>query len=101
MEYARQALITLYTIFEELENIGSLEPYIIRIADEFQKLADIIRHQDRELERQHLEIESLKAELELANTVFGKLNADVAHMRYSVSQVLQPLPQTKKIEELM
>ena len=101
MEYARQALITLYTIFEELENIGSLEPYVIRIADEFQKLVDIIRHQDRELERQHLEIQALKAELDMANSVFATLNTDVAHMRYAVSQVLQPTPQTKQIEELM
>jgi hypothetical protein len=98
MEYARQAL---YTILEELENIGSLESYIIRIADEFQKLADTIRHQDREIQRQCLEIQALKAELDMANMVFATLNTNVAHMRHTVSQVLHPPPQTKKIEELM
>ena len=90
MEYARQALIRLYSLFEKLEHIGSLEPYIISIADEFQKLANIIRDQDRE-------IRALRAELELVNEVFATVNTDVIHMRGSLSQVLHP----KKIEVLM
>jgi hypothetical protein len=92
MEYARQALIKLYALFEGLENIGIAEPYIISIADEFQNLVNIIRYQNRQ-------IEELKAELELANSVFSTLNTDVIHMRSTLSNVLHP-KKPKKIEEL-
>ena len=96
MEYARQALINLYALFEGLENIGShtgIESYIIGIAEECQGMANIIRDQERE-------IRELKAELELANEVFATVNTDVINMRSSLSHVLYP-QQTKKIEELM
>jgi hypothetical protein len=96
MEYARQALINLYALFEGLENIGShigIEGYIIGIADECQRMANIIRDQERE-------IRELKAELELANEVFATVNTDVINMRSSLSHVLYP-QQMKKIEELM
>ena len=96
MEYARQALINLYALFEGLENIGShtgIEDYIIGIAEECQGMANIIRDQERE-------IRELKAELELANEVFATVNTDVINMRSSLSHVLYP-QQTKKIEELM
>lgn len=96
MEYARQALITLYALFEGLEKIGShmgIESYIIGIAEECQKMANIIRDQERE-------IRELKAELELANEVFATVNTDVINMRNSLSHVLYP-QQIKKIEELM
>ena len=96
MEYARQALINLYALFEGLENIGShigIEGYIIGIAEECQGMANIIRDQERE-------IRELKAELELANEVFATVNTDVINMRSSLSHVLYP-QQMKKIEELM
>jgi len=96
MEYARQALINLYALFEGLENIGShigIESYIIGIAEECQGMANIIRDQERE-------IRELKAELELANEVFATVNTDVINMRSSLSHVLYP-QQMKKIEELM
>jgi hypothetical protein len=92
MEYARQALIKLYALFEGLENIGIVEPYIISIADEFQKLVNVIRYQDRQ-------IQELRAELEMANSVFATLNTDVIHMRSTLSHILHPI-KPKKIEEL-
>jgi hypothetical protein len=93
MEYARQALIKLYALFEGLENIGAAEPYIISMADEFQKLVNVIRYQDQQ-------IQELRAELEMANSVFATLNTDVIHMRSTLSNVLHPT-KPKKIEELV
>lgn len=87
---------TLDTLFEGIESVAShLDIHIFTngLRYQYQKILDIIREQNRE-------IEQLKAELAMANKVFMTLNTDVLHMRNTISEVLQQ-PQMKKIEELM
>ena len=102
MNFVKQILVNLFTLFEGLENIGShlgIEGYINGIAAECQTLVAIIKDQDQEIERQRLEIIALKTELEMANRLFYTLNTNVLQMRIDMAQVLQP-PPTRKIEEL-
>jgi|LauGreDrversion4_2_1035121.scaffolds.fasta_scaffold422987_2 hypothetical protein len=101
MNFVKQILVNLFSLFEGLENIGShlgIEGFILGIAAECENLVAIIKKQDQEIERQRLEITALKAELELANRLFYTVNADLLHMRVDMAQVLQP--PTRKIEEL-
>jgi len=103
MDFIRQSIRVIYALFEELENIGShlyIKGYINRIKEECNIIFDIIRDQDRQIKIQLLEIQALKAELEMNATIFETINNDVLHMRKSISYVSQPLSQ-KYVEELI
>jgi hypothetical protein len=102
MNFVKHILVNLFSLFEGLEGIGShlgIEGYINGIAAECENLVAIIKDQDREIERQRLEISALKAELEMANQLFYTVNTNVLQMRVDMAQVLRP-PPMKKIEEL-
>ena len=107
MNYISESIRVLSILFEELENISSLynqvniDDYINRIKKECNTFIDIIIHQDQKIKQQYLEIQTLKAELDMINTtVLGRLNNDITHMRYSVSQLAQP-KKPKYVEELI
>jgi len=106
MNYISESIRVLSILFEGLENPGSLynqvniDEYINRIKKECNTFIDIITHQDQKIKQQYLEIQTLKAELDMINTtVLGRLNNDITHMRHSVSQLAQP-KQPKYVEEL-
>ena len=102
MNYVRQILVNLFSLFEGLENIGShlgIEGYIHGIAAECENLVAIIKDQGQEIQRQRLEISALKTELEMANRLFYTVNTELLQMRVDVTQVVQP-PPMRKIEEL-
>lgn len=103
MDYIRQSIRVIYALFEELENIGShlyIKGYINRIKEECNIIFDIIRNQDQQIKSQLLEIQELKAELEMNATIFETINNDILHMRSSISHVSQPTPK-KYVEELI
>ena len=103
MNYLRQSFMTLYRVFEDLENICShmnIKEYITRIQNECIILINIIHNQNEQIKSQFLEIQALKAELEMNATIFERINNDVLHMRHSISQVSQPTYK-KHIEELI
>lgn len=79
MEYIIAPINALNKLFGELENIGSHMDYINWIKAQCNKFIDIIRDQDRQ-------IQGLKAEIDMANSIFSTINTDVLHMRKSISQ---------------
>lgn len=95
--------MTLYRLFEDLENIGShmnIKEYMTRIQNECIILINIIQNQNEQLKSQFLEIQALKAELEMNAKIFETINNDVLHMRNSISYISQPTPK-KHVEELI
>lgn len=103
MDYIRQSIRVIYALFEELENIGShlyIKGYINQIKEECNIIFDIIREQDQQIKSQFLEIQALKAELEMNAIIFETINNDVLQMRKSISNISQSTPK-KYVEELI